>query len=132
VTIGQLSRIELLRLPTATFRVLYVFSIMAHDRRTILQFNVATSPSADWTARQVLEAFPYHTRPPFLLDDRDTIFAGDVVRRVGAMGIADVARPGRDPRPAFEAFAFADVHAVEDLEPGMTLPGIVTPNLLSP
>lgn len=38
----------------------------------------------------------------------------------------ELARPGRDPRPEFEAFAFADVHAIEDLEPGMTLPGIVT------
>jgi uncharacterized protein len=38
----------------------------------------------------------------------------------------ELARPGRDPRPAFEAFSFADVHAIGDLEPGMVLPGIVT------
>jgi protein Tex len=35
-------------------------------------------------------------------------------------------RPGRDPRPAFEPFAFAEVHRIEDLAPGMVLPGIVT------
>ena len=40
--------------------------------------------------------------------------------------LEELARPGRDPRPAFEAFSFADVHAVSDLKPGMTLPGIVT------
>jgi len=38
----------------------------------------------------------------------------------------ELARPGRDPRPAFEAFEFADVHEMADLEPGMTLPGVVT------
>jgi len=38
----------------------------------------------------------------------------------------ELARPGRDPRPAFEAFSFADVHALKDLEPGMVIPGVVT------
>ncbi len=39
----------------------------------------------------------------------------------------ELARPGRDPREKFEAFAFADgVHKMEDLKPGMRVPGIVT------
>jgi len=41
--------------------------------------------------------------------------------------VAELARPGRDPRPEFEPFAFADtVHSIEDLKEGMKLPGIVT------
>jgi uncharacterized protein len=40
--------------------------------------------------------------------------------------LEELARPGRDPRPAFEAFEFGDVHELSDLSPGMTLPGIVT------
>lgn len=41
--------------------------------------------------------------------------------------IAELAKPGRDPREQFEAFNFADdVHHMEDLKPGMKLPGIVT------
>jgi uncharacterized protein len=41
--------------------------------------------------------------------------------------LAELARPGRDPRQKFEAFAFNDsVHKMEDLKPGMRLPGIVT------
>ncbi len=41
--------------------------------------------------------------------------------------LAELEKPGRDPREAFEAFAFADgVTRLEDLEPGMRLPGIVT------
>lgn len=40
--------------------------------------------------------------------------------------LAELARPGRDPRGEFEVFTFADVHALGDLEPDMVLPGIVT------
>jgi uncharacterized protein len=40
--------------------------------------------------------------------------------------LEELARPGRDPRPEFEAFSFGEVHAISDLKPGMVLPGIVT------
>jgi uncharacterized protein len=41
--------------------------------------------------------------------------------------LAELAKPGRDPRRQFEAFAFqAGVEKIEDLRPGMKLPGIVT------
>jgi uncharacterized protein len=41
--------------------------------------------------------------------------------------LSELARPGRDPREAFVAFAFAEgVHTLDDLAPGMKLPGIVT------
>jgi protein Tex len=40
---------------------------------------------------------------------------------------AELAKPGRDPRERFEIFEFAkDVGKLEDLKPGMKLPGIVT------
>jgi uncharacterized protein len=39
----------------------------------------------------------------------------------------ELAKPGRDPREKFEEFAFADgIEKIEDLKPGMKLPGIVT------
>ncbi|MBV1860307.1 MAG: helix-hairpin-helix domain-containing protein [Nannocystaceae bacterium] len=40
--------------------------------------------------------------------------------------VTELGKPGRDPRPTFEAFKFADVHDIKDLQPGMVLPGIVT------
>ena len=41
--------------------------------------------------------------------------------------LAELAKPGRDPRQRFEVFAFqAGVETMEDLKPGMKLPGIVT------
>ncbi len=54
-----------------------------------------------------------------------------ITDRVGLPTLKDIldelARPGRDPRKEFEAYAFAeDVEKMEDLEPGMRLPGVVT------
>jgi uncharacterized protein len=41
--------------------------------------------------------------------------------------VAELAKPGRDPREKFEAFQFADgVSKIEDVKPGMKLPGIIT------
>jgi uncharacterized protein len=41
--------------------------------------------------------------------------------------IDELARPGRDPRDAFEDFTFAsDIEKISDLKPGMKIPGIVT------
>jgi uncharacterized protein len=41
--------------------------------------------------------------------------------------MAELAKPGRDPRQQFEAVAFAaDIRTIDKLTPGMKLPGIVT------
>lgn len=41
--------------------------------------------------------------------------------------LSELAKPGRDPRKVFEAFAFTEgVEKIEDVKPGMKLPGIVT------
>ena len=41
--------------------------------------------------------------------------------------MAELAKPGRDPREQFETFSFTDgVNSISDLKPGMKLPGIVT------
>ena len=41
--------------------------------------------------------------------------------------LAELAKPGRDPREPFEAFHFAEgVEKIEDVRPGMKLPGVVT------
>ena len=54
-----------------------------------------------------------------------------VSAKVGIPTLTDIlkelAKPGRDPRDSFEAFAFTDgVDKISDLRPGMQLPGIVT------
>ena len=41
--------------------------------------------------------------------------------------MAELAKPGRDPREQFEVFSFAEgVRTIEDVRPGMQIPGIIT------
>ena len=54
-----------------------------------------------------------------------------VTDRVGLPTLHDIlselGRPGRDPRASFELFQFAEgINTIADVQPGMTLPGIVT------
>ena len=55
-------------------------------------------------------------------------YVTDKIGRPTLMDIlAELAKPGRDPRQAFEAIEFAEgVNQLSDLKPGMKLPGIVT------
>jgi len=58
--------------------------------------------------------------------DPERYLGGEVGRPTLDDILEELARPGRDPRPTFEAFSFADVRSVDDLRAGMVLPGIVT------
>lgn len=40
--------------------------------------------------------------------------------------MAELAKPGRDPRESLKEFSFADIHTLEDVKEGMVVPGIVT------
>ena len=84
-------------MPTATFRVLYCFVVMAHDRRRILHVNVTDRPTAEWTARQIVGTFPWDTAPRFLLRDRDGTYGNCFRDRVKNMGIEEVLTAPRSP-----------------------------------
>jgi hypothetical protein len=47
--------------PTVTYKVLFVFVLVAHDRRRIVHFNITEHPTAQWTAQQIVDAFPWDT-----------------------------------------------------------------------
>ena len=83
--------------PTIRFQILYVFLVLAHDRRRIVHFAVTDHPTAEWTAQQMREAFPWNTAPRYLLRDRDQIFGKDFVDQVKAMGIQQVLSAPRSP-----------------------------------
>ena len=77
--VAQLVSIDFFTVPTLRFQVLYVFLILAHDRRRIVHCNVTAHPTAEWTGQQLREAFPFDQLPRYLLRDRDAIF-GDAFR----------------------------------------------------
>ena len=99
--VGTLASIDFFTVPTATFRVFYVFVLLAHDRRRVLHFKVTEHPTAAWTAQQIVEAFPEASAPKYLMRDRDRIYGGPLRDRIAGMGIEEVlarrARPGRTP-----------------------------------
>ncbi|MBT4522437.1 MAG: hypothetical protein HOC23_20750 [Halieaceae bacterium] len=57
--VQNLVSIDFFTVPTVKFRVLFVFIVLAHDRRRIIHFNVTEHPTAQWTAQQIVEAFPF-------------------------------------------------------------------------
>jgi len=88
--VRDLVSIDFFIVPTATFRVLFVFLVLAHDRRRIVHFNVTEHPTAQWTAQQIVEAFPFDTAPSYLIRDGDGIYGERVTRRIESLGIDEV------------------------------------------
>jgi putative transposase len=82
--------VDFFTVPTNRFQVLYVFLVLAHDRRRIVHFNVTAHPTAEWTVQQLREAFPFEQVPRYLLRDGDGIFGGEFRKVVEAMGIKEV------------------------------------------
>src|SRR5438132_2732582 len=93
----DLIALDFFTVPTATFRVLFVLVVLTHSRRRLVHFNVTAHPTAEWTARQIIEAFPFESAPKYLLRDRDRIY-GDVFRKqVELMNIKEVLSAPRSP-----------------------------------
>jgi hypothetical protein len=76
--------------PTATFRVLFVFVVLSHDRRRIVHVNVTAHPTAAWTAQELREAWPWNTGLGFVIRDRDRIYGADCRRTAQQLGIEEV------------------------------------------
>jgi putative transposase len=74
-----------------------VFLVLAHERRRIVHVAVTAHPTAEWTAHQLREEFPWETAPRYLLRDRDRIFGQEFVNQVKAMGIQQVLSAPRSP-----------------------------------
>lgn len=77
---------------TATYRLLFVLVLLAHDRRRIVHVAVTGHPTAAWTVQQFREAFPWDLAPRYLLHDRDHAFDG-----VSTLGIHEVLTAPHSP-----------------------------------
>jgi len=89
--------VDFFTVPTIRFHVLYVFLVLAHDRRRIVHCNVTAHPTAEWTGQQLREAFPFDQLPHYLLRDRDAIFGDAFREQVRDMGIREVLSTPRSP-----------------------------------
>ncbi len=95
--IASAASMDFFTVPTLTGRVLFVLVVLSHHRRRILHANITAHPTAEWTAQQVVDAFPADTAPRWIHRDRDRIYGAAFERRVAGMGIAEVVSAPASP-----------------------------------
>ena len=95
--LSALVSVDFFTVPTLTGRVLFVLVLLAHQRRRVVHVTVTEHPTAEWTAQQIVAAFPEDTAPKWLLRDRDAIYGDVCQRRVAGMGITEVVSSPSSP-----------------------------------
>ena len=86
----EIVAIDFFVVPSLTFRLLFAFIVLRHDRRELVHVNVTDHPTAAWAAQQIVDTFPNETVPRYLLRDRDAIYGHAFHRRVARMGMHQV------------------------------------------
>ena len=76
-----IAAIDLCVVPTLTFECLFAFLVVGHGRRQLLWFAVTRHPTAEWLARQIVEAFPRDTAPTYLVRDNDGAYGQAFIRK---------------------------------------------------
>ena len=94
---AHIAAVDLFIVPTIGFKLLYGLVILRLERRRLVWTNVTANPTAEWIARQIIEAFPWDEAPRYLIRDRDTSYGAAVTRRLRTMGIRDRPITPRSP-----------------------------------
>ena len=87
---------SLLRALLANRAALAMENLALRQQLAVLERSV-THPTAEWTARQVIQAFPYEEAPRFLLQDRDGIYGAHFRERLKHFEIEEVTIAPRAP-----------------------------------
>ena len=85
----DLIALDFFTVPTATFRVLFVLIVLSHGRRRLVHFNVTEHPTAEWTARQLIEACGQDESPRHLIRDRDQVYGERFSRQARLLDIRE-------------------------------------------
>jgi transposase InsO family protein len=94
---NAIAAIDLCVVPSLNFERLFAFLIVGHGRRQLLWFAVTRQPTAEWLARQIVEAFPWDTAPAYLVRDNDGAYGQAFTTRIRRMGIRDRPISSRSP-----------------------------------
>src|SRR5438309_4786839 len=89
--------LDFFTVPTATFRVLFVLVVLTHSRRRLVHFTVTEHPTAEWTARQLLEACGLEESPRYLIRDRDKVYGERFSRQARMLDIREAVITPRSP-----------------------------------
>src|SRR5437667_2921683 len=93
----DLIALDFFTVPTATFRVLFVLVMLTHSRRRLVHFNVTEHPTAEWTARQLLEACALEEAPRYLIRDRDQVYGERFSHQAKTLDIREAVIAPRSP-----------------------------------
>jgi transposase InsO family protein len=93
----DIAAVDLFVVPTISFGLLYALVVIRISRRNLVWVNVTAHPTAEWVAQQLTEAFPWQEAPRHLIRDRDAVYGGVFIKRLGAMGIRDHPTAPRSP-----------------------------------
>ena len=93
----DLIALDFFTVPTATFRVLFVLVVMSHGRRRLRHFNITEHPTAEWTARQLIETCGAEDSPRYLIRDRDQIYGERFSRQAKMLDIRETVIAPRSP-----------------------------------
>src|SRR5256712_12120154 len=94
---AELIALDFFTVPTATFRVLFVLVMLTHSRRRLVHFNVTEHPTAEWAARQLLEACALEEAPRHLVRDRDQVYGERFSRQAKTLEIREAVTAPRSP-----------------------------------
>jgi putative transposase len=93
----DLIALDFFTVPTATFRVLFVLVVLSHGRRRLRHFNITEHPTAEWTARQLIEACGAEDSPRYLIRDRDQVYGERFSRQARMLDIRETVTAPRSP-----------------------------------
>ena len=93
----DLIALDFFTVPTATFRVLFVLVVLSHGRRRLRHFNITEHPTAEWTARQLIEACGPEDSPRYLIRDRDQVYGERFSRQAKMLDIRETVIAPRSP-----------------------------------
>ena len=94
----QLWACDFFTVQAVTFRTLFVFFIIAHERRPLVHLNVTPHPTPAWVWRRLINATPWGSGPRFLLHDRDRAYGRGLVERAKHLGIETILAPIAAPQ----------------------------------
>jgi transposase InsO family protein len=86
-----IAAMDFFTVPTVTFRLLYCFFVISHDRRQILHVNVTRHPTSSWIIiQQLREAFPFQPTSKFIIFDHDSKFSFEVALAIRSLNLRPV------------------------------------------
>jgi len=94
--VGSLVSVDFFTVPTVMFKVLFVFVVLAPERRRVVHINVTDAPPPNGRAGSSWRRSPGRL-PRDTLRDRDAVYGVAFSRRAQSMGIHEVTTAPRSP-----------------------------------